>query len=114
MACMTTILYRALRARSSKPQVTARAAQHHTVIQVVGIGAPSSAGRAVQPKYRAQPAGRSVPAVQPRRYGIALHWRCTDDGRVEACWLPTTQGAAQHALDSSGTHEDHTRRPGHE
>jgi hypothetical protein len=114
MANMITILYLALRARPRKSQVPTRAAHDDAVSQAVGVSSPSSSGRAVQPKHGAQPAGRSAPAVHPRRYGVAMRWCCTDEGRLEACWLPTTPGAALHAGGGSEIHNGHTRGPGHE
>jgi hypothetical protein len=114
MANMISILYLALRARPRGPRVTTRAAHDHTVSQAADVGAPSSAGHSAPPKHGPQSAGPPVPAVQPRRYGVAMRWRRTDEGRLEACWLPTTPGDALHAGGGSGIHNGHTPAPGYE
>jgi hypothetical protein len=36
---------------------------------------------------------RPVPAVRPRQV-VTADWRCTEDGRLEMRWLPTTPDAA--------------------
>jgi hypothetical protein len=36
---------------------------------------------------------RPVPAVRPRQV-VAARWHCTEDGRLEMRWLPTTPDAA--------------------
>jgi hypothetical protein len=35
----------------------------------------------------------STPAVQSRPQFVVARWRRTEEGRLEACWLPTTPEA---------------------